>query len=76
VSSYLPALKAAAKELEKYPNAEFVDVQDASGHVRVSTVSGKLHVDVVDESETVHVALPVAAIRVMEEQLGERSFKL
>ena len=76
VSPYLPALRAAAQELEKYPNAEFVDVQDASGHVRVNTVNGKLQIDAVDEGETVHVALPVAAIRAIEEQLEERSSKL
>jgi hypothetical protein len=73
VRPYLPALKALAKEMEKYPNAEFVDVQDASKHVRVSTASGRLQVDVVDEGETVHVAVPVAAIRDMEERLEERS---
>jgi hypothetical protein len=73
---YLPALKALAKEMEKYPNAEFVDVQDASNHVRVSTAHGRLQVDVVDEGETVHVAVPVAAIRDMEERLEERSPRL
>jgi hypothetical protein len=76
VRPYLPALKALAKEMEKYPNAEFVDVQDASKHVRVSTARGRLQVDVVDEGETVHVAVPVAAIRDMEERLEERSPRL
>ena len=76
VRPYLPALKALAKEMEKYPNAEFVDVQDVSEHVRVSTARGRLQIDVVDEGETVHVAVPVAAIRDMEERLEERSPRL
>jgi hypothetical protein len=73
VRPYLPILKAIAKEMEKYPDAEFVDVEDGSQHVRVSTAHGRLQVDVVDEGEKVHVAVPVAAIRDLEERFEERS---
>lgn len=71
VRPYLPALKALAREMEKYPDAELVNVDDATEHVRVSTVHGKLQIDVVDESEQVHVAVPVAAIRDVEERLEQ-----
>ncbi len=71
VRPYLPALKALAKEMEKYPDAEFVHVDDDTQHVRVSTVHGKLQIDVLDESEQVHVAVPVAAIRDVEERLEQ-----
>jgi len=33
---FLPALREIAKELEKYPNVELVDVADARDHVRVA----------------------------------------
>jgi hypothetical protein len=71
VRPYLPALKAVAKEMEKYPNAQFVNVDDGNQHVHVSTVYGKLQIDVVDEAEEVHVAVPVAAIRDVEERLEQ-----
>jgi hypothetical protein len=60
---YLPAMRKLVHEMEKYPNVEFVDVQDATDHVRVSTVNGKVRVDVVsNDGENVHVSVPAEAI--------------
>jgi hypothetical protein len=58
---WLPTLRALTKELEKYPNAEFVDVRedDENQHVRISTHNGKLLIDVDAPDEHVHVACPL-----------------
>ena len=63
VEQFMPTVRQLSKELEKYPNAEFVDVQDDSEHVRVRTHNGKLEVDVTGPQETVHVACPIATIQ-------------
>jgi hypothetical protein len=59
----IPILRALAKELENYPNSEFVEVRDSDTHVRVRTVGSKIVVDVVDPENKVHVACPLAMIQ-------------
>jgi hypothetical protein len=59
---YLPVMREVAKELQKYPNAEFVDVKDSTDHVRIAVHNGKLAIDAVSEKEVVHVAVPVEVI--------------
>jgi NAD(P)H-flavin reductase len=66
----IPMLRMLTKELEKYPNTEFVEVRDAETHVRVRTVGSKVVVDVVDPENTVHVACPLAMIQDVVESLG------
>ena len=63
IQEFLPTIRQLTKELEKYPNAEFVDVQDESEHVRVRTHAGKLEVDVTGPGESVHLACPIATIQ-------------
>ena len=65
VRPWLPMLRALTKELEKYPNAEFVDVKNdrEHQHVRVRTHNGKLLIDVDAPDEQVHVACPLAMVR-------------
>jgi len=56
---YLPLLREIAKELQKYPEAEFVDVVSSQEHVRISIHGGKLGIDVVtEEGDVVHVTVP------------------
>jgi hypothetical protein len=71
VRPWLPTLRALTKELEKYPNAEFVDVRDNDGdqHVRISTRNGKLLIDVDQPDEHVHVACPLAVMRDVANEL-------
>jgi hypothetical protein len=69
----LPIVAAAVKELERYPNTRFVEVQDGGQHVLVSTEHGKLKVDVTGSDEDVHVAVPVTAIEDVLEQLKART---
>jgi len=68
---WLPTLRALTKELEKYPNAEFVDVRDgrANNHVRVRTSGSKLLIDVDEPGEHVHVACPLAMMRDVASEL-------
>lgn len=44
---------ATSKELEKYPNAELVDVTDNTDHVCAAIVNGKLRIDATENQETV-----------------------
>ena len=60
---FLPLLREISKELEKYPNAEFVQVEDLSGRVRVAMVRGKLEIDAVGDNQVVHVRVPAETIR-------------
>lgn len=66
---YLPALREFAKELQNYPNAKFVDVTDHHDHVTVSTVNGKILIDVVNDEETVHVRVPIETLRDVSDHL-------
>src|ERR1700736_4788766 len=72
---WLPALRALTKELEKYPNAEFVDVHDAdeNQHVRIGTRNGKLLIDVDAPDEHVHVACPLAMMRDVANELEDNA---
>jgi hypothetical protein len=67
LQEWMPMIRQLSKELEKYPDTEFVDVRDEAEHVRVRTHAGKLQVDVTGPGESVHVACPIATI----EDLGE-----
>ena len=58
VRPYLPLLRELSKELQKYPNAEFVDVRDSEDHVRITMREGKLSIDVDTDSENIHVTVP------------------
>ena len=60
---YLPVLREVAKELQKYPNAELVDVRGADHeHVRISICDGKLYIDAVDQDQNIHVSVPTGTI--------------
>jgi len=71
VRPYLPLLRELSKELQKYPNAEFVDVRDSEDHVRITMREGKLSIDAVSDSEKVHVALPVETIADVADRLED-----
>ena len=58
----MPILHAIVKELKKYPDAEFVQVDNGDQHVRVCTHDGKLQNDVDDPVEKVHIFCPLLTI--------------
>ena len=74
VRPFLPALREVAKELEKYPNVELVDVTDARDHVRVAMVEGKLRIDAVSgDGDVVHVSVPARVLRDVADELEEKA---
>jgi hypothetical protein len=74
VRPLLPALREIAKELEKYPNVEVVDVTNARDHVRVAMVDGKLRIDAVSaDGDVVHLSVPAQVLRDVADELEERA---
>lgn len=68
---YLPVLREISKELEKYPNAELLEVRDSSDHVHLSVQNGKLYLDVVNDSENIHISCPAATIGDVADRLED-----
>lgn len=68
----MPILRAFVKELKKYPDAEFVQVDDGDQHVRMRTVGGRLQIDVDAPDEKVHVLCPLSTIEDITIQLEEK----
>lgn len=68
---YLPLLREISKELEKYPNAELIDVRDSANHVHVSVRNGKLFLDAVTEAENVHVSCPTVTLADVADRLED-----
>ena len=67
----LPVVHAIVKELNKYPNTEFLDIVNGSEHVLVRTKRGKLQIDDVASDKNVHVLCPLATIEDVASQLEE-----
>ncbi|MGB7732033.1 MAG: hypothetical protein WBL50_28725 [Candidatus Acidiferrum sp.] len=66
---FLPAIRELSKELQKYPNAELVDVRNGTDHVRVTVHDGKLYVDAVNNTDNIHVSFPVETISDVADRL-------
>jgi hypothetical protein len=71
IQPWIPTIRQLAKELEKYPEANLVEVVDGSQHVQIRTHAGKLQVDVHEPGESVHVAFPIATLEEISGQLTE-----
>ena len=67
---WMPTVQSIARELRKFPDAEFVEVRDADEHVIIHTQNGNLLVDVESPDETVHVACPLATIEHISEEIS------
>lgn len=59
---FMPAVRAACESLSRQADFELVNVQNGEQHVRVAKQGDLMVVDVEDESETVHVSVPLKAI--------------
>jgi len=70
-AEFMPLVHAVAKELQRYPEAEFVEVEQGAEHVVVRTHNGSLLVDVTGPDEEVHVKVPLVTIDDVAEQLAE-----
>jgi hypothetical protein len=71
VEPWMPTIRQLAKELRKYPNANFVDVVDGSDHVQIRTRAGKLQIDVEEPGDSVHIACPISTLEDVAQQLGD-----
>ena len=69
----IPILQAIVKELKKYPDAEFIQVDDGDQHVRVRTHKGKLQIDVNDPGERVHLLCPLSTIEDVTIQIEDHA---
>jgi hypothetical protein len=69
----MPILRALFKELKKYPDADFVEVDDRDQHVRVRTHEGKLQIDVDAPDEKVHILCPLSTIEDVTTELDQHS---
>jgi hypothetical protein len=58
------------KELEKYPEAELVEVRDSREHVRIRTHHGMLLIDVDEPGDHVRVACPLAMMEEVSRELA------
>ena len=70
---FLPVLHVIAKELDKYPEAEFADIQDGTEHAHVRTHNGSLVIDVDSPDEHVHVAFPLVTLDDVATELASYS---
>jgi len=70
-AEFMPVVHAIAKELQKYPEAEFVEVEQGEDHVVVRTHNGSLLVDVTGPDQEVHVKVPLVTIDDVADQLAE-----
>lgn len=71
VRPYLPLLRELSKELRKYPDAEFLDVRDSNDHVHITMRGGKLSIDALNDTETIHVTVPVETITDVADRLED-----
>jgi len=67
----MPILHAIVKELKKYPDTEFVEIDDRDQHVRIRTQGGRLQIDVDAPDQKVHVLCPLSTIEDVTIQLEE-----
>lgn len=66
---YMPTVRALTKELEKFPEATFVEIEGPDQHVLLQTHQGKLQIDFHDTDNTVHIVCPLAVIEDVSRQL-------
>jgi hypothetical protein len=69
----LPILHAVVKELKKYPDTQFVEIEDSDQHVQIRTHQGKLQIDVDAPDQKVHVLCPLSTIEDVTSQLEEHA---
>jgi hypothetical protein len=65
----LPAIRAFAKELKKFPDTELMEIVDGEEHAQIRTRSAKLEVHVESPSENVHVLVPLSTIEDVIQEL-------
>jgi hypothetical protein len=67
---FMPLVHAVAKELQKYPEADLVEVHDGPQYVHIRTHNGNLLIDAEEPGQTVHVSCPLATIDDVSRELA------
>jgi hypothetical protein len=70
IRPWLPTIHALTKEMKKYPETSWVDVQQADGHVRIRTHNGKLLIDIDEPEDQVHVSCPLTIMEEISDELA------
>jgi len=68
---YLPVLREVSKELAKYPEADLVEVRDATQYVHIAVHRGRVYIDAVSDSDNIHVSFPMETISDVADRLEE-----
>ena len=61
LQAWLPTIRAATEELQRCPDGPLVQVDERHEHVDIAKVGDALVIDVDDQTETVHVSVPLRA---------------
>lgn len=69
VRPWLPAIKAASRELARCPDATLVEVRDRNDRVIVAKRGNSIVVDVDSEEDTVHVSVPLRFVAAIAQEL-------
>jgi hypothetical protein len=69
-AKFMPLVHAVAKELQKYPEADLVEVRDGLATVHVRTHNGNLLMDAEEPGRTVHVSCPLATLDDVSRELA------
>jgi len=69
-AKFMPLVHAVAEELQKYPEAELVEVHDGLEYVHIRTHNGNLLIDAAEPGQTVHVSCPLATIDDVSRELA------
>lgn len=69
-AEFMPLVHAIAKELQKYPEAELIEVHDGPQFVHIRTHNGNLMIDAEEPGQTVHVSCPLATIDDVSRELA------
>lgn len=67
---HLPLVKVVCEELERLPDAVFVEVHDGDDHVTVAKRGRSFAIDVDSRDETVHVSFPISAVSSIVERIA------
>jgi len=65
----LALAQAVLRDLEKVPDAVLLEVESPKEHVRMEIRGGSFLLDADDKGDTVHIAMPIRAVRKVVEDL-------
>jgi hypothetical protein len=73
---FLPMLRPLVDELAKAPDFEMVHVEEPGLNVSIRKVGQSFDVSVVDEEQTVHVTVPLAALQAVACAVGDGHLRI